>query len=120
MRLVHVLTAMVGLMVGGCASAPVVAPRIVEVPPRIDGVPAKGSKFSKVQLGESKNQVENDIGMSKDCNISTDPENIFISNSMITTCVYKNEGTLVFRVIGNKLYRVKVNPSEGDFAAIRK
>lgn len=89
-------------------------------PPRIDGKPSVGSKFSKLQLGMSQNQVEDLIGKSKDCNITPDPENISVANSMITTCVYKNEGSLVFRIVGASLYRIVVDTTAGDFRAITK
>lgn len=105
-----VLVVMV-LVLGGCAAAPVVAP------PQVVGNPAPDSKFSKVQLGMTQNQVESLIGKSKDCPISYDSSTF----SMVTSCTYQNEGVLVFRFnSGSTLYRIMVDATSGEYQAEKK
>lgn len=85
-------------------------------PPRVDGTPAPGSKFSKLQLGMTQNQVDGLIGKSMDCTISNDQE----SYSMVTTCSYKNEGILVYRFLsGSRLYRITVDTTAGEYQAVK-
>ena len=82
-------------------------------PPTIIGTPSVNSKFAKIQLGMSKNQVEGIIGASKDCGFGLHRE---YSNYIGThECPYKNEGTLFFDHPGNFLVRIVVDTNAGEY-----
>ena len=90
----------------------------VQIPPSIIGTPAPQSKFSKLKLGMSLNQVKSLIGESKDCYYNPkDSSNFSISGS---DCPYKNEGLLIFDMGKQQsLFRIVVDTNMGEFRPLQ-
>lgn len=85
--------------------------------PSIEGTPAVGSKFSKLELGMSFSQVKSIVGESKDCAFNFKNAIAGISNY---NCAYKNEGMLIIDWNNQVLYKIIVDPNMGDFKPIQK
>lgn len=103
------------VMVAGCASESFV--------PSMVGTPAPGSKFSKIQLGMSQNQVDSIIGVSKDCyGEATDiTTSVYGTKKSFYVCPYKNEGRIYYDfATGVKVVKIVVDPAQGEFRAIQK
>jgi hypothetical protein len=79
----------------------------------IVGSPAPQSKFAKLKLGMSINQVKSLIGESKDCWLN--PQDV--SNFLISgyDCPYKGEGLLIFDWNRQSLFRVEVDTTMGEY-----
>lgn len=105
----------VAATLGGCATAP---PSYA--PAKIVGAPAAGSKFSKIELGMSLNNVNGLIGPSKDCHQSYERDNEGIIGSY--ACPYKGEGNVIYKVSNSGLVvnRIVVDTNFGDYAPIVK
>jgi hypothetical protein len=83
----------------------------------IVGTPAPQSKFSKLQLGMSVNQVKSLIGESKDCVLN--PRDVINFSISGYDCPYKGEGMLIFDWNRQALFRVVVDTNMGDFRPIQ-
>ena len=87
----------------------------------IIGVPAVGSKFSKLKIGMSQAQVASIVGHPTDQkSYSTGKAWIpfagaFSGDTYRLEAYYKNEGRLVYAKNGAKLYRIDVDTKEDGF-----
>ncbi len=106
-----VVAVVVSIFFAGCAT-----------PSGVVGTPAKGSKFSKLEIGMSRNQVENLIGHSKDCQAKADNTNliplvgVFMADGIIyIVCPYAGEGVLAFGDSGQKLSAITVDTNQGAY-----
>lgn len=81
------------------------------------GTPAPNSKFAKLKIGMSINQVKSMIGESKDCAFNQkDVINYQISGY---DCPYKGEGMLVYDWNRQALFRVVVDTAMGDYRPLQ-
>jgi hypothetical protein len=79
----------------------------------IVGTPAPQSKFAKLKLGMSINQVKSLIGESKDCWLNQqDMSNFSIAGY---DCPYKDEGLLIFDWSRQSLFRIVVDATMGEY-----
>lgn len=79
----------------------------------IVGSPAPQSKFAKLKLGMSINQVKSLIGESKDCWLNPQDFRDYLISGY--DCPYKAEGLLVFDWNRQSLFRVVVDTTMGEY-----
>lgn len=83
----------------------------------IVGTPAPQSKFSKLQLGMSINQVKSIIGESKDC--AFNPKDLINFSISGYDCPFKGEGMLIFDWNRQALFRIVVDNHMGEFRPVQ-
>ncbi len=90
--------------------------------PAIEGTPAQGSKFAKLKLGMSQNQVTDLIGLWSDYNTTMAATAYIPIVSMLDSeggvmqdMYYKNEGTLTFKGANGRLVKMVVDKDASGY-----